>query len=326
MSSSNSKSNLVAIAAVVILFLIGVSGYLFYSNQNLKQKTEQLAKSINEKEQIYDELNDTYNEAVAELDEMKGNNEELNALIEKQKDELKAKRNQISSLLRSKNDLKKARAEMGTMREQLDQYITQVNQLKAENEQLLSDNQNLGNENKSLKADLTAKSAQANQLESARAQLVSEKEELNNKNAALGRKVDIASVIKVAEVQVTGWKIRKNGKQVKKKYAKNVDRLELCFNTTENLVTNGGEETFQIRIINPLGETLAVEELGSGVLTDQASQEQIRYTKSESTDYQNEAGQVCMDWKPNMPFDKGNYDVEIYNKGYLAGKGKFRLK
>jgi len=318
MSSNNSKSNLIAIAAVVILGLLGLSGYLFHTNQNLKQTNEKMAQAINEKEQIYEELNDTYNQAVTELDEMKGNNEELNALIEKQKDELKEKKNQISRLLRSKNDLNKARAEMKTMQAQLDQYIAEVTQLKADNEQLMAQNEELDNQNISLRQDLSAKSA--------RVQLVSEKETLSNENARLDRKVNIASVININSIEATGWKTRKSGKEARKKYAKNIDRLELCFNTSENLVTDPGTESFQIRIVNPMGETLAIEELGSGIMTDAATQEQIRFTKTEQIDYQNESRAVCMNWMPNTAFDKGLYSVEIYNKGYLAGKGEFQLK
>lgn len=326
MSSSNSKSNLFAIAMVAILGLLGLSGYLFFANQNLQETTEKLAQDINTKGKIYDELNDTYNEAVAELDEMKGNNEELNALIEKQKDELKAKKNQISSLLRTKNDYKKVKAEMGEMRTQLDQYVAEVNTLKAENEALLAQNTDLDNQKKSLEQDLTAKSAQNEELETARAQLVSEKEDLTSRNSMLGKKVNIASVIKVADVTATGWKLRKNGKAAKKKYAKNVDRLELCFNTSENLVANPGEETFHIRIITPLGETLAIEEMGSGIIKDESTKEEMRFTKAETVDYQNESGNICMNWEPSTGFDKGLYSVEIYNKGYIAGRGEFRLK
>ncbi|MEM1123627.1 MAG: hypothetical protein AAGJ18_24530, partial [Bacteroidota bacterium] len=241
-------------------------------------------------------------------------------------DELKAKKNQISRLLRTKNDLAKAKTEMGEMRLQLDQYVAEVEQLKAENEELLAQNTDLGNQNKSLQQDLSAKSAQAEQLEEARAQLVSEKADLTSKNSMLDRKVNIASVVKIAEVKATGWKTRKNGKSAKKKYAKNVDRLELCFNTTENLVTDPGQEVFQVRIIDPSGATLAIEDMGSGIMKDAATQEEMRYTLAQTIDYQNESGEVCMNWSPSTGFSKGLYTVEIYNKGYIAGEGEFRLK
>jgi len=43
-------------------------------------------------------------------------------------------------------------------------------------------------------------------------------------------------------------------------------------------------------------------------------------------DYNNEALQACFHWDPNVPFTKGNYEVEVFNKGYLAGSGTFNLK
>lgn len=326
MSSSNSKSNLVAIAVVAILGLLGLSGYLFYVNQNLKQINEDSVKTISAKDDALDELNNTYYDAVNKLDAMTGTNEELNALIEKQKDELKAKKKSIGKLLRNKNDLVKARSEMAEMRTQLDGYITEINQLKAENQELVAKTVELDNQNKNLQSDLQSRISQTEELETARAQLVSEKEDLASKNAALGQKVNVASVIKVANVNVTGWKNRRNGKSAKKKYAKNIDRLELCFNTSDNAVAAPGDELFQVRIINPAGETLAVEDLGSGFMKDKNTNQDIRFTKAEMVEYDNEAGNVCLNWEQNTPFNKGNYQVEVYNKGYLAGTGEFRLK
>ena len=54
--------------------------------------------------------------------------------------------------------------------------------------------------------------------------------------------------------------------------------------------------------------------------------EEIRYTQVKEYDYVNDETDLCFDWQPNTPFQKGNYDVEIYNKGHLAGKGNFVLK
>jgi len=31
-------------------------------------------------------------------------------------------------------------------------------------------------------------------------------------------------------------------------------------------------------------------------------------------------------WEPNTEFQQGEYKVEVYNKGFLAGKGSFELK
>mgnify|MGYP000565292290 CR=1 FL=1 len=77
--------------------------------------------------------------------------------------------------------------------------------------------------------------------------------------------------------------------------------------------------------IDPTGETLAVEDLGSGVLTNNSSEE-VRYTKVKEIDYSNDNVDACMLWEPNLPFQKGEYQVEIFNKGFLSGQGAFKLK
>lgn len=324
--SSNSKSGLMAVAIAAIIGLLCLSGYLWQQNGNLKKLTEVQLEEIDESEKLKTELEKQYYESLSELEEMRGNNDELNALIEKQKDELKTKKNQIYRLLKTKNDLEGARAEMTAMRVQLDQYVGELNTLKSENAELQAKTVKLESSNESLRTDLTSKIEENTELETVRATLVSEKQNLTAKAAELGRKVDIASAVKVTGISVTGWKIKNSGRAVKKKYAKNIERLELCFNTLDNRVIPAGEEAFFIRIINPQGETLAVEELGSGVLTEKLDDQEIRYTQTTTIDYQNEASNVCSTWEPNISFAKGKYAVEVYNKGYLAGTGDFTLK
>ena len=107
---------------------------------------------------------------------------------------------------------------------------------------------------------------------------------------------------------------------------KNVEYLKICFNTTANEIADQGMEQFYVRIINPIGETLAVEDLGSGITTNNRTGEEIRYTKVKELDYSNEEMSACFHWQPNTPFTKGTYDIEVYNKGYLAGAGSVTLK
>ena len=80
-----------------------------------------------------------------------------------------------------------------------------------------------------------------------------------------------------------------------------------------------------VRLISPVGETLAIEELGSGVM-ETSNGEQMRYTAVKEYDYNNDEATLCMIWAPNVAFQAGDYQVEIYNKGYLTGEGTFNLK
>ena len=101
----------------------------------------------------------------------------------------------------------------------------------------------------------------------------------------------------------------------------------LCMVVEANEVTNPGMEKFFVRIINPVGETMAIDDLGAGVLVDKSTGDEVRYTSAAEYDYQNTEMDHCFNWNPAVSnFQKGNYQVEIYNKGLLAGAGTFNLK
>ncbi|HKK87297.1 MAG TPA: hypothetical protein VJ917_00520, partial [Saprospiraceae bacterium] len=121
-------------------------------------------------------------------------------------------------------------------------------------------------------------------------------------------------------------KIRGSGKQVEKAKADKIELVEVCFNTTKNFATPKGKELFHVRIMNPEGQTLAVESTGSGTINDVVSGKKMRYTTSTTIDYQQENQQVCVDWKPNSALRAGRYEALIYNKGYLTGKGSTIFK
>lgn len=326
MANNNSKQRLVAIAAVVIVLLLGVNAFLLINNMKQKETIEQQTQDIDESEKLKVELEKQYYEALSELEEMRGSNEELNDLIEKQKAEVEDQKDRISKLIRNGKDLKRVRAEMKNMTAQVEQYVNEINQLKAQNEQLANQNYQLSEEKSALENTLIESQSVNQALAGDKENLLSEKENLEIERAQLSKKVGIASVVKVDDVVVTGFKSRKNGKVVSKKYAKNIDHLKVCFNTSVNQVVEPGSEQFFVRLINPLGETLAVEELGSGVLTNSANGEQIRYTQIKEAEYDSDEKTLCMIWQPNVPFSKGQYEVEVYNKGYKSGTGSFSLK
>ncbi len=324
-NKSNQQRN-TAIAAVVIVALLGLCTFLVVRNYQLGNKNTSLAASYDESEQLKAELEKQYYEALSELEEMRGSNEELNALIESQKEELKTQKEKIDGLLRSKTNLDKARKELASLNAKVEQYLAEINQLREENELLAASNSQLSEQNQSLSGELDSQRMSNAELSSEKAMLVSEKETLEQERARLSKKVNIASVIKVEEMEVNGLKTRKSGKAVKKKFAKNIEQINVCFNTTANVVAEEGTEIFYIRIINPLGETLAIDDLGSGVFTNNATGEEVRYTKAKEIKYDQTERNVCLDWTPGQAFQKGTYDVEIYNKGYLAGSTSVTLK
>lgn len=323
--TEDSKQRLLIIAAAIIAILLAVNAVLLYSYTRKANANDQLATELDETEQVKTQLEKQYYEALAELEEMRGSNEELNALIDQQKEELRAQKERIDAMLRDRGNLDRARNEIRQMNLRVEQYVGEINQLREQNQILTGENATLVQQRDSLTQNLEKERGVSNQLSAERQQLSYERDQLSGAKAELERKVNLASVVKVTNVEVSGQRIRRSGKAVTRREADNIEQLEICFAALPNDVAQPGDEKFVIRLINPQGETLALDQLGSGVFTNQATGSQMRYTISKVVDYNQKSTTACVMWAPGQTFQPGNYEVEVYNKGHLAGSGSFRL-
>jgi len=281
-SASDSRQRFTAIATIVFLALIGIIAFLLWNKSQLVTEVETQNEEILENERLQVELEKQYYEALSELESMKTGNEELNSLIDTQKLELKDQRNRIKRLIAEgktgKLDIEKARIEIAQLRTQLESYVENVNQLKVENESLVQQNVQLSTTNQSLSQDLTSSKTTNESLVADKNVLITEKQSLEVERKELSAVVTKASVVQVVDVSASAWKLRKSGKPAKTRMAAKTDRLKVCFTTTSNSVAQAGIEDFYVRAINPLGETMAIENMGSGVLTQYPVQNwKLRY-------------------------------------------------
>jgi myosin heavy subunit len=322
----NNKTNLTAWTIVAVIGLLGLNAYQWFSNNQLKtQNAEQVTLTQNlQKAQA--ELDQDYQAALDNLEQMRSDNTAANELIDSQKKELEVQKSKISDLIWSKRELGKAQDEMKTLNNRIKDMIAEVTKLKEENVLLTEQNSELSTQNQSLTVDLTREREEKDEVVKARTQLASEKESLSKSNEALSSKVDMASAIKINFLDVKGFEIKKNGKLDQQSRAKNIDLLRFCIKTETNMVTPAGMKRFFIRVISPLGETVAIEDNGSGVLTNRLDNTQIRYSTSGEVEYKNEDTNACIDWTLSQKLTKGLYNVEIYNGGFPVGKGTFQMK
>ncbi|MDX1478119.1 MAG: hypothetical protein R3301_10480 [Saprospiraceae bacterium] len=323
---SNKNQRLIAIAIVVIIALLGINGYLLYDKINKDKLIEQQKAELIDTEKMQAELEKEYYQSLSDLEEMKSTNAELNSIIESQQQELKSQKDRISLLIRDKKDLETARTELARFKELTAQYVDEIETLKQENEQLAEANTILSEEKRILTSEVQKEREANEELSTAQAELLAEKASLEEEKTSLSRTVNFASVIKVENIEATGYRLRNSGKESERKKASVIDGLKIGFTTTENVVAGSGVERFYVRVIDPLGETLAIEDLGSGVLTSSENEAQIRFTQYRDLEYEQEPTNVCVNWQPGLTFNPGNYTVEIYNKGHLAGTTTFSLK
>ncbi len=324
MSNSNPK-RYTPLFVTVIAILLALSGYLAFDRAQLVKANGQYRIMVEEAQAVSADLELSYNDVNEQLDNMIGDNQELNALIEEQKTKLSQQKDKISGLLKTQGRLQEAKKEIASLQAMGQQYIAEIADLKEQNSLLAASNVSLKQETEVLTQRVARTSEENQELLSEKTALEDYNKELSKEKDYLNAKVNAASVIKVNNLIGTGYKVNKNGELTKRKYAKYVDRVSVCFTTEANLVTDQEEEEFFLRIIDPLGEPMIIQDLGSGILINNEG-ESIRYTNSGVVDYSNESKQLCLTWEPGLRFAKGIYEVEIYNKGYKAGSGSFRLK
>jgi hypothetical protein len=319
MNTTQSKQNFTAIAIGIIIALLALNAYQWYVNSKLSSTNQTQKSEMVELQKVQEELDQDYQTALESLEEMRGDNAQLNSLIDSQKSELKAQKDKINNLIWTKKELDKAKAEIKLLNTNVAKYLADIQKLQGENKVLSDNNQQL-----TLRVEEEIK-AKENVITEKNA-LTVEKETLNKSNAALGAKVDMANAIKINFLEVKGYEIKKDGKLKERSKAKDIQMLRVCFLTETNMVTASGQKKFYIRIINPQGETIAIEDLGSGVLTNKLDNSQVRYTTSGEINYNNEDTNACIDWTLSDKLVKGDYKIEMYNNGFQVGKGSFILK
>lgn len=325
MSSEQSSRN-IAIFSVIALLLLVLSGYLFYQNTQLRKDMVRMDQEFTDLQDINIQLDEEFKSAQRELESLKGENVELNKLIDEQIGKLEEQKNQIALLVRQNRDYSEAQEEIEELRATVAQYIEEINQLKDENIFLTEENQTLKNQTDSLTVAVEASQQRADSLLTEQEVLTEEKENLSKENTALNVKVMEASRISIEDINVKGYATKESGKEVRRRRAENVEILNICFETQVNQLAAEGEETFYVRVLNPTGETISVQAAGSGVMTLLKTNTPIPYSTKQSIEYKHKGEEVCLVWAPGIPFQEGLYAVEVYNKGFLVGHTTFKLR
>jgi hypothetical protein len=326
MATRNSNQNVIAGLLVALLALAGLNIYQYINRNSLVAANKQQETELIELDKAKTELDKEYYEALSDLEEMKSSNAELNQIIDGQKEELQKQKNRISGLLKDSKNLKAAKEEIAKLREQAEQYVAEITVLREENEKLSSDNTVLRQTNTSLMAEVDTVKQRNQKLSQVKNVLEKENEDLSQAKETLSKKVNMASTVEVDDLEIKGYEREDDGDSRRKRRAENVDFLKICFTTLPNELASNPEETFFVRIIDPIGETVAVDNRGSGVTKIGMENTPVRYSTVIKTAYDQSEDEVCGEWSPGIKLREGTYIVEVYNKGFLAGEGKFRLR
>ncbi|MDX2000915.1 MAG: hypothetical protein SFW35_00655 [Chitinophagales bacterium] len=268
------------------------------------------------KEQQYDELRGQYEKLNADLDaqikryeEMKGDNAALDSVLSAKIAELEVEKQNAQKALKqsSWSDSQRKKLEK--------QYKEASSKLTASYATI-----------DSLQNELGLAKVQIDTLNRNLTYKTAEGEKMKGVISAQQQKIDIASLLRPQNVKISGVRYKGSGKELETTSAKKVEKLKFCFDVPENEVAEAGEKTLYVKLMNPKGETISVESLGSGSFDMANGSGTQKYTTKATFDYSQKQKNICVFWSQSAAYSEGIYKAEFYQNGTLVGKSQFELK
>jgi peptidoglycan hydrolase CwlO-like protein len=301
----------VFIAAIIVLAIMNATtGYfLFSENHNKKELAVQKAKV----EQNYSNLEGEYHTVTASLDaasveigQLKGKNTELDKIITEKQEMIDQTKKDLDESY-AKNTL--TSIALNKARTMITRYESSIAELQKKVDEFTEENHHLTAKNEKLNTDLECEKETTT--------------ELTTKTQDLSQKLETASYLNIPNVEVAAVKKNLRGNEVTTSKAKAAESLKISFETGVNKALEPGKLSLFVRIINPKGETIAVKEQGSGVITAE-NEKTVQYTKKADINYNQKNKQVVMYWARYIE-TPGTYRVEVYQGGKVVGRGAVRL-
>lgn len=302
--SSNPKNLIIGllIAAVVIM-----GGFLVFNNNKagqaaIAQDTE-IAKVTSEKSDVQN----SFDASLARLDSMTTTNADMKKQMAEKESEISKTKQEIRSILNKKNATAAELSRARTLIADLNGKITDLEQQVAS---LMMENDSLKTERVTLIAD--------------KQMLTRNLDSTNVIKKGLEQKVDIASTLNASNISITPIKIKNNGKEKVKTNAKSVDKLVVSFDVRNRIIQPGTTDLFVI-VIGPDGQPVT-SATGSGTFTTREEGDKSFTAKLPVDLETSKTKKVEFSFKPGTNFHQGNYQIKIYQNGFLIGQGTRTLR
>ncbi|NGM66044.1 hypothetical protein G5B43_12265 [Sphingobacterium sp. SGR-19] len=143
---------------------------------------------------------------------------------------------------------------------------------------------------------------------------------LSQENMVLKDKVNVASALKVSNIQVNGISVSKKGKIETESRARRVDQLQVLFSVADNTLTPKGDKEVFVRVIDPSGNLF-----GDANNMFYVHGEKLQYTFKETINFTNNGEEYQLLWAQEK-FKKGAYTVLLYNDNAIMGRASVVLK
>ena len=294
MENQKSSSSLKAVIAVLAVLLVGSLVYIFKMTSDTDVVKTELKTTLTEKESVMkdlQELKSTYDAAISENTSMS--------------DELTQERDKVVNLM---NDLSKSKGDVAS----LAKYKTQSVALQSKMKVLMAENEGLKKQNTTLTTQRDSAVVVIGEAKKSNEALAGQNEELS-------KVVEKAAKLTVLNTRGSAYKLKSSGKEVATDKASRADVLKISFTIAENQVAQSGTKSYYVQVIDSKNNVLGdkkTETFGDNTLT---------YSFATNVKYENKTVNVSQDLK-GKNFEKGNYFVNVFDKGELVSKTSFTLK
>jgi regulator of replication initiation timing len=283
----------VGLGILLVLFL----GTAFYASKLYTEKKEEEKTYISEKEQLmndYSNIRSQYDEAIAASEVKDQNLIEARDRIQGLMDSLKVSQNSVNSLWRYK---KKFLA----LQEEMDELLVENDRLKVENEYL------------------------ATSLDSTQVQLAERTvftDSLLVQNTELANVVEDAAALQTVGLKGMGVIERRSGRQIPTERAGRSDKIKICFTVAKNTLTEAGDKELYVQVIDPKNNVLGTND------QVQFEDQVLNYSLISRFNYENRNLNICeyIAQSDDTDFEKGRYQVNVFNDKELISTSEFTLK
>lgn len=312
------------VVLIILLILLGSgNAFVFYLLRQEQKKTIQLAQKVDTLEHYnaqLDSLMKVIKDSIAYYSELAKNNDRVAAerlvQLQQKEEEIRKLQQEIKKWKAQYYNVRKTLQEAGLLEGSAPPTQTPPRRPPEKpSPSMLEELRRLQSENTYLKetADLLEK-----RVKELMASLSGYQQKVKDYEIQLGKKLVMEDIV-VSAVKLS----ETNEKSVTR--ARKAENIKICFKPEKNPFTPEGELEILVRIIDPEGVTIYLEEMGSGKFEDQYGNEKL-YTFKTIITYPPPESKVCRYWEPFLKLTKGTYKVEIYHAGYLMGVSSFTLR
>jgi len=283
----------------IVVALLGVLIFLYYTNNQLEKEKEQQQQELNKTILQLDSISSQLDNKILTISQLGG---EIDTLL-KIKEQLETEKHDlISNQKQQRKIMESLRDKVGGYQELLLAKDEEIEQLKKINDELLSENVELKTEKEELNESI---------------------QEINKAKEELAEKVAFAARLKVEGLKV--FAVNESGKEREGEFRnRHIDKLKITFTVAENKVAPIEGKDLLIRIVAPDGNVLFDVTRGSGSFIFDGRE--MFYTEKQEILYDKNSQEVVVFYDKGSEYAEGQHQVEVYTDDYLMGKGKFLVK